>query len=150
MRGLALILGTVLLTGAILPAAAQNAASEEASRLVPADAPSAIDAIPDWYQRFSSPEGVEGNAPWTGYSQTDVQVDLLNGRRWNLELALRTREGDTGLPREELWAGASFNITSRLSIGGAVGVGTDNLGPGADWGTQEVETGIRLQSAYKF
>lgn len=150
MRVLTLIVAASLLTGVLMHASAQTVVDDDPARLVAPDTPQATEAIPDWYQRFSSPDGAESSAPWTGYSKTDVQVDLLRGRRWNLQLALTSREGDIGLPREEMWAGASFNITSRLSIGGAVGVGTDDLGPGANWGTQEVETGIRLQSAFKF
>lgn len=148
MRLFALLFAAFLAT-ALMSVSAQDVQAEESAGVA---APEASDPVPDWYQRFSAPVyGDKGENPdWAGISQSDVQVNLLRSRRWNVELALTSREGDTGLPREEVWAGASFNISPRLSIGGEVGVGSDDLGPGADWGTQEVETGIRLRSAFKF
>jgi len=114
------------------------------------DVPVAADVIPDWYQRFSTTDLENGYEDWTGNSETDVQLNLSPTNRWNLQLGLTSREGQTGLPREEMRAGATFNITPRLSFGGSVSVGSDELGPDAKWGEQEVETGIRLQSAFKF
>jgi len=150
MRSLALILASALVTGVFSLAAAQDVAGVDDPQFTAPSAPEATDAIPDWYQRFSVPEANADNLEWAGVTETDVQFNLLNSRRWRLDLSLTSREGDTGLPREEMWAGASFNVTRRLSIGGSVGVGTDDLGPGAEWSEQEFEAGIRLQSAFKF
>lgn len=150
MRGLSLIFVISLLSGVFSLASAQTIDQSEQAALVSADTPLASDSIPDWYQRFSTPEGAEGAPNWVGARESDVELRILRSRRWNLQLAMKSREGETGLAREEMWAGASFNITSRLSIGGAVSVGAEDLGPSAEWGNQEVETGIRLQSAFKF
>lgn len=150
MRGLSLIFAILLLTGVFSRANAQSIDQSEQVGIVTNDAPVASDSIPDWYQRFSTTEGAEGAPNWVAASENDVELRILRSRRWNLQLAMKSREGETGLPREEMWAGASFNITSRLSIGGAVSVGAEDLGPTAEWGNQEVETGIRLQSAFKF
>lgn len=115
-----------------------------------ADVPVASDAIPDWYQRFSTADLQNGIEDWTGQVENDVQFNLTPSARWNLQLGLTSRDNQVGLPREEMWAGATFNITPRLSFGGSVIVGSDELGPNAKWGDQELEAGIKLQSAFKF
>ena len=138
------------MTGAFQLAGAQDSAKNDPISISSSETPVATDAIPDWYQRFSPNELNDIYDGRTGISERDVQLSIPSSSRWNLQLGLTSREGETGQPREEMWAGATFNITSRLSIGGAVGIGSDDLGPGAEWGEQQVETGIRLQSAFKF
>lgn len=149
LRLTVLTFAAALGTGAFSLAGAQTAADDPVT-LSSADVPVASDAIPDWYQRFSGSESETGLDVWTGTTETDVQLNFPSSPRWNLQLGLTSREGEIGVPREEMWAGATYNITSRLSIGGSVGVGSDELGPGAEWGEQRLETGIRLQSAFKF
>lgn len=150
MRLLVLTFAGLLTTGAFQLAAAQDAVGDDALEIASAEVPVASDAIPDWYQRFTPGELENSYDAWSGTSESDVQLNLATGGRWNVQLGLTSREGDIGLPREEMWAGATYNITSRLSIGGAIGLGSDELGPGAEWGEQKLETGIRLQSAFKF
>lgn len=150
MRGFALLLAMFMTAGTVSFSAAQETVPEGDQRFTAPEGEEASDAIPDWYQRFSVPEAPGQNQEWAGITQRDVQLSLLQSRRWNVQLALTSREGETGLPREEMWAGANFNVTSRLSFGGAVGVGSDELGPGIDFGQQKFEAGIRLQSAFKF
>lgn len=150
MRLIVLSFAMFMATGALTLAAAQTAESQEAAKISAAEQPVASQSIPDWYQRFSTSDIDDGYANWTGRIETDVKLNLTANPRWNVNLGLTSREGDKSQTREEIWAGATFNITSRLSIGGAVGLGGDDLGPGAEWGEQRLETGIRLQSAYKF
>ncbi|MEO9970639.1 MAG: NtrZ family periplasmic regulatory protein [Hyphomonadaceae bacterium] len=107
-------------------------------------------AIPDWYQRFTFREGEAQNTVWTGASEHDVQYNWNKGERWQLQLAVTSREGDTGLAREQMEAGATFNITPRFSFGGSVSLGADDLNPGNVANQQQLETGIRLKSAFKF
>ncbi len=107
-------------------------------------------AIPDWYQRFTFREGDAQRPVWTGASERDVAYSWNKGERWQLQLSVTSREGDTGLPREEMQAGASFNITPRFSFGGSVSVGAEDLGPSGVGNPQQLETGIRLKSAFKF
>ena len=107
-------------------------------------------AVPDWYQRFTFREGEAQRPVWNGVSEQDVQYNWNKGERWQLQLALTSREGDTGLAREEMEAGATFNITPRFSFGGSVRVGADDLDPRAVGNQQQIETGIRLKSAFKF
>lgn len=150
MRFIMLTITFLLTTGAFQLSGAQEAAKDDPIAISSSEIPVATDAIPDWYQRFSSNDLSELYDARTGITERDVQLNIPSSSRWNLQLGLTTREGDIGQPREEMWAGATFNITSRLSIGGSVGVGSDDLGPGAEWGEQQFETGIRLQSAFKF
>ena len=150
MRVVMLTFAAFLMTGALQLAGAQESAKNDPVDISSSEIPVAVDAIPDWYQRFSPNDINEFYDGRTGASERDVQLNIPSSSRWNLQLGLTTREGETGQPREEMWAGATFNITSRLSIGGSVGIGSDDLGPGAEWGSQQVETGIRLQSAFKF
>ena len=150
MRLAVLTLAAIVTTGAVSLAAAQTSADNDPIHISSAEVPVASDTIPDWYQRFSNDDIENDYVVLNGSSKSNVQLRLAPSPRWNLQLGLTSREGETGLPREEMWAGATYNITSRLSIGGSVGVGGDSLGPGAEWGQQQVETGIRLQSAFKF
>lgn len=150
MRLAVLTFAAFLTTGAVSLAAADQAVGDDPVSLSSANVPVASDAIPDWYQRFSNADIDSSYDERTGNSESDIQLNLAATPRWNIQLGLTSREGETGLPREEVWAGATFNITSRLSIGGAVGVGGDELVPGSEWNEQQFETGIRLQSAFKF
>jgi len=138
---LALLIGT----GA---AAAQDL--ERQDRPLPVASSSSSDAvIPDWYQRFTFREGEAQRPVWTGASERDVQYNWNKGERWQLQLAVTSRDGDTGLAREEMEAGATFNITPRFSFGGSVRVGAEDLAPNGVT-DQQIETGIRLKSAFKF
>ena len=149
-------LGTLLALGLFglgygTGAANAQEADKSESRPVPIVSSDGSDAaIPDWYQRFTFREGEAQRPVWTGASERDVAYNWNKGERWQLQLSVTSREGDTGLPREEMQAGASFNITPRFSFGGSVSVGADDLGPGAVGSQQQLETGIRLKSAFKF
>ena len=121
------------------------------TKITPDEVPvSAPDAVPDWYQRFSADDLTTEYPAWSGTSQQDVNLKLGSSSRWNLQLGLSSRDGNSGLRREEMWAGATYNITSRLSIGGSVGVETENFAIDGDRANQQFEPGIRLQSAFKF
>jgi hypothetical protein len=130
-------------------AAAQDAERPDAPPLPIASSSSSDAAIPDWYQRFTFREGEAQRPVWTGASERDVQYNWNKGERWQLQLAVTSREGDIGLAREEMEAGATFNITPRFSFGGSVRLGAEDLAPNAVR-DQQFETGIRLKSAFKF
>lgn len=144
----------MLATGAFSVATAQVQADAEPgpiTKVSPDEVPTAPEAVPDWYQRFSADDLNFSSSPaWTGSKENDVQLQLQSGRRWNLQLGLSSRDGDRGLRREEMWAGATYNITSKLSIGGSVGVESENFTVDGERTDQQFEPGIRLQSAYKF
>ncbi|MEO0883216.1 MAG: NtrZ family periplasmic regulatory protein [Pseudomonadota bacterium] len=152
MRFASLILLAFFALASALPASAQANSAVE-SRLPVKTTADSEEAVPEWYQRFTFRDNLETRPAWTGSEvERDVQMTFVESRRWKLRLGLTTRDGRTGLPREEMSAGATFNITPRFSIGGAVSLGAEDFTPGAGekLKTQDLETGIRLQSAFKF
>lgn len=149
MRVIALILTGLFLAGAMVPAIAQDSADDQPHLPVRTSAQT-DEAVPEWYQRFTFRDGNDSRTAWTGASERGVELSLLDSARWKLRLGLKSREGETGLPREEMSAGATFNITPRFSIGGALSLGAEDFSPKGEWSQQELETGIRLQSAFKF
>ncbi|MEO0982955.1 MAG: NtrZ family periplasmic regulatory protein [Pseudomonadota bacterium] len=143
--------GLCFLTSFLLVAPGLAAADEDDS-FVELSAPSASetqDAKPDWYRQFtlSSPDGDQ--PLWRGVPERDYGLQWDKGDDWSLRLDITTRPEDSPLPREEMKAGATLRITPRFSIGGEVSVGADSL-DGGNIEEQQVETGIRLQSAFKF
>ena len=138
----------VLLAGSVV-AIAQDKEPQSDQPLPVVSTSSSDAAIPDWYQRFTFREGEAKRPVWTGASERDVQYNWNKGERWQLQLAVTSRDGDIGLAREEMEAGATFNITPRFSFGGSVRLGAEDLAPNGV-SDQQIETGIRLKSAFKF
>ncbi|MEO1475872.1 MAG: NtrZ family periplasmic regulatory protein [Pseudomonadota bacterium] len=151
MRFAALILIGFFALGAVFSASAQGSLDVE-SRLPVKTTADSDEAVPEWYQRFTFRDSLDARPAWTGSeADRDVEMTFIESRRWKLRLGLTTRDGQTGLPREEMRAGATFNITPRFSVGGAVSLGAEDFTPtGSKLSQQELETGIRLQSAFKF
>ncbi|MEM7007284.1 MAG: NtrZ family periplasmic regulatory protein [Pseudomonadota bacterium] len=152
MRLVSLILLSFVTVAAALPATAQERLDLD-SRLPLKTTADSDEAVPEWYQRFTFRDSLETRPAWTGSQEDrDVEMTFVESRRWKLRLGLTTRDGRTGFAREEMSAGATFNITPRFSIGGAVSLGAEDFTPGKDekFNSQELETGIRLQSAFKF
>ena len=112
------------------------------------------DAQPDWYRQFTL------NAPNTSIEvpdsalqsepDTDLRLEWRQTGRWRFSVDLRSRPDQSPLPREEMSAGATFNITPRISIGGDVSLGAEELNGRSALSGEELETGIRLRSAFKF
>ncbi|MEO1406465.1 MAG: NtrZ family periplasmic regulatory protein [Pseudomonadota bacterium] len=152
MRTASLILLGFFLIGTALPAAAEDTFDAE-SRLPVKTTADSDAAVPEWYQRFTFRDNLETRPAWTGSeADRDVEMTFVESRRWKLRLGLTTRDGRAGFAREEMSAGATFNITPRFSIGGAVSLGAEDFTPTGSkkLNDQELETGIRLQSAFKF
>jgi len=109
---------------------------------------------PDWYRQFTlvQPDKgeIETNPAIQSVPDDDLRLEWLNSGRWEFSIDLRTRPEDSPLPREEMSAGATFQITPRFSIGGDVKLGADELDDSSKWREQALETGIRLRSAFKF
>jgi len=132
--------------GCALPAMAQQDVPE-----MPAPSISETDqAEPDWFQKFSlSGANLESPAWQSSPSQT-FNLAWIKGDRWSLSLDLTSRGEDSPLPREEMLAEAEFRITPRISVGGELTIGAEELDDTAQWEDQEIEAGIRLRSAFKF
>ena len=88
------------------------------------------------------------------------QIELLwkPGGKWGITLDLTSRGDNQVFPREELAAGAYYQVTPRFRFGGGVTVKgdslTDTLGkPGAtfkDFKDEGGEAAVRLESAFSF
>lgn len=133
-----------------LPALGQEVVGEAPLEL---DAPTISEtdlASPEWYSSFTQHSGVDESPVWQLRPERDVSLAWMKGQRWSLNIDLKSRDDDSPLPREEMRAGATFRLTPRISVGGEVSVGAQDLDDGAAWEQQQLETGIRLQSAFKF
>ena len=72
------------------------------------------------------------------------------GGKWGLTIDLTTRAPNNVLPREELQAGAYYQVTPRFRFGGGVMLKGDSLGSPDSWKTEQPDAGVRLSSAFSF
>ena len=107
-------------------------------------------ATPEWFSSFTEFSGADEAPIWQTRPDRDVSLSWTKGKRWALSIDLKSRSEESPLPREEMRAGATFRLTPRISVGGEVSVGAQELDDTAIWEEQQLETGIRLQSAFKF
>jgi len=107
-------------------------------------------AKPDWYQQFTIPDRTDLAPDWQTQPQDRLELQWLKGDQWSLSINLTTRYDDSVLPREEMQAGAEFQLTPRITLGGEVSIGAEELDDTAAWESQDMQTGIRLRSAFKF
>lgn len=130
-----------------LPAMADNDVPD-----MPAPTISETDrAEPEWFQKFSF-NNTDQISSAIFESEPDQTFNLawIKGDRWSLSLDLTSRDSESPLPREEMMAEAEFRITPRLSVGGELTISTEELDDSVKWEDQDIETGIRLRSAFKF
>ncbi|MEM1086819.1 MAG: NtrZ family periplasmic regulatory protein [Pseudomonadota bacterium] len=142
----ALVLSATIFAGLALSAQAQ----EDVLTLSAPSVSETEQAQPDWYQQFTFDTNVSETPVWQATPTKTFKLGWVKGDRWNLTVDLTSREGQSPLPREEMSAGANFFITPRLSVGGEVSFGANELEDTSAWQDQELETGIRLRSALKF
>ncbi len=130
-----------------LPAVAQSTPIE-----LPAPSIAETDeAEPEWYRQFTLSSPSDEAPIWQGAPSKDVKLAWIKGEKWALSVDLTTREDDSPLPREEMRAGAEFRITPRISVGGTLSLGTSDSDTSlTQTQREEIETGIRLRSAFKF
>ncbi|RIJ30377.1 NtrZ family periplasmic regulatory protein [Henriciella mobilis] len=109
------------------------------------------EAEPDWYRQFTLSSPSSEMPIWQTSPSKEVRLAWVKGDKWQLSVDLTSRPDDSPLAREEMRAGAEFRITPRISVGGSVSVGANELNGAFDQLQDEaVETGIRLRSAFKF
>lgn len=107
-------------------------------------------AEPDWFERFNLDTQSIESALWETRPSQTFNLAWIKGDRWSLSLDLTSRDEGSPLPREEMLAEAEFRITPRLSLGGELTIGAEELDDTGQWDDQEIEAGIRLRSAFKF
>ena len=144
----------VLASLAILPVLAFAAEAQQAMPEMPAPSISETEqAQPDWYQQFTfSDSNVTSlEAPvWQAQPSKTFNLAWVKGERWSLSVDLTSRDENSPLPREEMMAEAEFRITPRISVGGELTIGANELDDTRQWEEQQIEAGIRLRSAFKF
>ena len=133
-----------------MPAAAQDAVPAPDMEMGVPTLSESPAAEAEWYRQFAQPKPAEQASAWQIEPSEQFSMQFGGNKRWQLNLDRLSRPGLTPLPREEMQAGATYRITPRLSVGGEVSVGADQLNNKSTWEDREVETGIRLKSAYKF
>tara|TARA_R110000782_G_scaffold106419_1_gene194642 strand:+ start:620 stop:1072 length:453 start_codon:yes stop_codon:yes gene_type:complete len=104
----------------------------------------------DWYRQFAQPKPADAKPVWQPEPTDDFSVQFGGNARWQLNLDMLTRPNSSPLPREQMQAGATFRVTPRFSVGGEVSVGAERLNDTSQWEDSQLETGIRLKSAFKF
>ena len=73
------------------------------------------------------------------------------GSKWGITLDLTSRSSNDVLPREELSAGAYYQITPRFRFGGALSLNGDSIKSAAEgWREEDGEAGVRIESAFSF
>jgi hypothetical protein len=85
------------------------------------------------------------------------QVELLwkPGAKWGITLDLTSRSDNQILPREEMSAGAYYQVTPRFRFGGGVTVKGDSLStslsnPSSDIRRNDAEATVKVESAFSF
>ena len=147
-----LILGMAAVAVLSAPALAQHAETDLSAHMSPPNVSETERARPEWFRKFTLSEPAS-KSPTTELEERpakDVRLKWLNNGRWEFTVDLTSRADNSPLPREEMSAGATFQITPRFSIGGDLSVGGEELNDTSTWTAQDLETGIRLRSAFKF
>ena len=141
-----LMLSVASLCGLALPAVAQQDVPD-----MPAPTIAETEqAEPEWFQQFNFSSDQIGSPVWQSTPSKTFNLAWINGDRWSLSLDLTSRDEDSPLAREEMMAEAQFRITPRISVGGELTIGAEELDDTKQWDDQDIEAGIRLRSAFKF
>ena len=151
-------LGFIILSGLLagtlaIPAAAQESVRASVTDVATATVSESSVAGTEWYREFASSQSADTKPSWQVEPEEDFSMHFGTDKRWQLNLDRIVRSDGyefSPLPREEVQAGATFKITPRFSVGGEVSLGTENLNDVSEWEEREVETGVRLKSAFKF
>ena len=132
---------------AALPASAQTQPADLSAPTVS----ETEQAEPDWYRQFTLSSPTEQMPIWQSQPSKEVRLAWVKGDKWQLSVDLTSRPDDSPLPREEMRAGAEFRITPRISVGGTLSVGSNDINNTIEqFKDNEIEAGIRLRSAFKF
>lgn len=74
------------------------------------------------------------------------------GGKWGITLDMTSRSANEVLPREEVAAGAYYQVTPRFRFGGGVTFNGDSLRSAAEGGfrPEDGEAGVKIESAFSF
>lgn len=147
-----------LLSALMLPGLALAQSDEVRPPEIPFEDAVGYDAdahAPEWYRTFTLSDLDTFNSVVRASPINDFGMEWQQGERWTFNVRMRQRIIDgqlteTDQPAEEMTAGASFNLTPRISVGGAISVGSEQIQGGQPIQGQDVDAGVRLRSAFKF
>ncbi len=93
--------------------------------------------------------------PIAPIEKDQVELSWKPGAKWGITLDLTSRSDNQILPREEMFAGAYYQVTPRFRLGGGVGMKGDSLSssltkPGSDFRQELSEASVRVESAFSF
>lgn len=105
-----------------------------------------------WIDKLSlSKEAERPVLPLAPIESDQLQLAWRPGGKWGITLDLTNREPNEILPREELAAGAYYQLTPRFRLGGGLTLNGDSLSSAAQgWKQKEGEAGVRIESAFSF
>lgn len=136
---------------ALIPTLALPAMGQEDVPKMPAPTLAETEqATPDWFQQFTFASTDVESSTWQSEPSKTFSLGWVKGDRWSVSVDLTSRDERSPLPREEMSAAAEFRITPRISVGGELRLGADNLDSASQWQEEQIEAGIRLRSAFKF
>lgn len=132
-------------------AIAAPALGQEAMPAMPAPSISETEqAEPDWFQQFTFSSNDIQSPLWQTEPAKTFSLAWAKGESWSVSVDLTSRDEHSPLPREEMSAAADFRITPRISVGGELRIGSDQIDSPTLVQEEQIEAGIRLRSAFKF
>ena len=105
---------------------------------------------------FGFSKGTESSPlPFGPIEKDQLELSWKPGGKWGITLDLTSRSDNQILPREELAAGAYYQVTPRFRFGGGVTVKGDALSsslsqPGVHFKDEVSDTSVRVESAFSF
>jgi hypothetical protein len=105
---------------------------------------------------FGFNKGTESSLlPLAPIEKDQFEFSWKPGGKWGITLDLTSRAQNEVLPREELAAGLTYQLTPRFRFGGGVTLKGDSLAsslssPGANFKDEVSETTVRVESAFSF
>lgn len=113
------------------------------------------EARPDWYEQFTFSTGTPGTESLNEDTSKSLRLSWVKNERWSLSVDLTQRAETPYLTQvdplsgDQVSAEAYFLITPRISVGGQLSVGADDLND--EQARQDIlDTSIRLRSAFRF
>src|SRR5262245_47114316 len=139
--------------GGDVPATPQTLASQPANKAAETSQPS-----PKLNLDFDIKSTERPVLPLAPIEKDQLELLWKPGGKWGITLDLTSRADNQVLPREELAAGLSYQVTPRFRFGGGVTLKGDSLTeslskPGAtfkDFKDEGGEAAVRLESAFSF
>ena len=107
----------------------------------------------NWYQGYASEtsDSRDNFVVSTPVETENFGLNWSSTGRWGLTLDVTRRTENPVLPQEEIDAGAYFQVTPRLRLGGGIRFRGDDVTDTNRWtGNEDRETDVRIESAFSF